>query len=114
MGYKDFRDGYSFADLAVERSMEHSRSVKRMEEIDKIVNWDNVEALLMEHYDVGKSKEGGAYWPLMLQKWFRICSDPELEDQINDRIWFKKFLGLPLDRPSPDHSTFSRFRSRLT
>ena len=45
---------------------------------------------------------------------FRIPSDPELEDQINDRISFKKFLGLPLDRPSPDHSTFSRFRSRLT
>ena len=34
-----------------------------MEEIDKIVNWDNVEALL-------------------------------LEDQINDRVSFKKSLGL--------------------
>jgi len=45
---------------------------------------------------------------LLLQKWFRIPSDPELENQINDRISFKKFLGLPLDRPSPDHST--RFR----
>ena len=50
-----------------------------------------------------------------------IPSDPELEDQIpvcrpgrNDRISFKKFLGLPLDKPSPDHSTFSRFRSRLS
>ena len=67
-----------------------------------------------------KSKEGAdAYPPLMLlkalllQKWFRIKSDPELENQINDRISFKRFLGLPLDRPSPDHSTFSRFRSRL-
>lgn len=38
--------------------------MKRMEEIDKIVNWDNVEALLMEHYDVGKSKEwAGVYLP---------------------------------------------------
>ena len=67
------------------------------------------------------SKEGAdAYPPLMLlkclllQKWFRIPSDPELENQINDRISFKKFLGLPLDKPSPDHSTFSRFRSRLS
>ncbi|MFC1891445.1 IS5 family transposase [Thermodesulfobacteriota bacterium] len=41
-------------------------------------------------------------------------SDPELENQINDRISFKKFLGLPLDKPSPDHSTFSRFRNRLS
>jgi len=50
----------------------------------------------------------------MLQKWFRINSDPELENQINDRLSFKKFLQLPLDKPSPDHSTFSRFRSRLS
>jgi IS5 family transposase len=51
---------------------------------------------------------------MLLQKWFRINSDPELENQINDRLSFKKFLGMPLDKPSPDHSTFSRFRNRLT
>jgi transposase, IS5 family len=51
---------------------------------------------------------------LLLQKWFHIPSDPELENQINDRISFKKFLGLPFDHTSPDHSTFSRFRSRLS
>ena len=51
---------------------------------------------------------------MLLQKWFRIPSDPELENQINDRISFKKFLGLPLDKPSPDHSTFSRFRRLST
>lgn len=75
----------------------------------------------MEYYDIGNSEEGAdAYPPLMLlkcmllQKWFRIPSDPELENQINDRISFKRFLGLPLDKLSPDYSTFSRFRSRLT
>jgi transposase, IS5 family len=26
----------------------------------------------------------------------------------------EKFLGLPLEHPSLDHSTFSRFRSRLS
>jgi IS5 family transposase len=50
----------------------------------------------------------------LLQKWFRIQSDPELESQINDRLSFKKFLGLPFEAPSPDHSTFSRFRARLS
>jgi hypothetical protein len=49
-----------------------------------------------------------------MQKWFSIGSDPELETQINDRIYFKKFLGLTLEQPSPDHSTFSRFRDRLS
>ena len=121
MGYKELGNEISFADLAVSKSLEHNRSVKMMKRIDKVVNWRNIEALLREYYEVGTSKEGAdAYPPLMLlkcmllQKWFRIPSDPELENQINDRISFKKFLGLSLDKPSPDHSTFSRFRSRLS
>lgn len=121
MGYKKMSKGISFADLAVSKSLEHNRSLKMMNRINKVVNWKNVEAMLQEYYEVGTSKEGAdAYAPLMLlkclllQKWFRIPSDPELENQINDRISFKKFLGLPLDKPSPDHSTFSRFRTRLS
>lgn len=121
MGYKKLRSGISFADLAVRKSLEHNRSLKMMNRINEVVNWKNIEALLGEHYEVGRSKEGAdAYPPLMLlkclllQKWFRIPSDPELENQINDRISFKKFLGLSLDKPSPDHSTFSRFRTRLS
>jgi IS5 family transposase len=121
MGYKRFGDAFSFADLAVRKSLEHNRSLKMMNRIDKAVNWKRIEALLLEHYEVGKSREGADAYPpilllkcMLLQKWFRIPSDPELENQINDRLSFKKFLGLPLDKPSPDHSTFSRFRSRVS
>lgn len=121
MGYKRIGEELSFADLAVSKSLEHNRSVKLMDRINKVVSWKNIEALLMEYYDTGLTKEGADAYPpilllkcMLLQKWFRIQSDPELENQINDRISFKKFLGLPLDTPSPDHSTFSRFRSRLS
>jgi IS5 family transposase len=121
MGFKKWGKEISFADLAVSKSLEHNRSLKMMMSIDKVVKWRDVEALLLEHYETGTSNEGADAYPalmllkaLLLQKWFRIPSDPELENQINDRISFKKFLGLPLDRPSPDHSTFSRFRSRLS
>jgi IS5 family transposase len=121
MGYKKWGKEISFADLAIRKSLEHNRSLKMMNNIEKVVKWRDVEALLMEHYETGTSNEGADAYPalmllkgLLLQKWFRIPSDPELENQINDRISFKKFLGLPLDRPSPDHSTFSRFRSRLS
>jgi IS5 family transposase len=121
MGYKNLGKELSFADLAVAKSMEKNRSVKMMEKINKVVKWKNIEALLLEHYEVGTSKEGADAFPplllmkcMLLQKWFHIPSDPELENQINDRISFKKFLGLTLDRLSPDHSTFSRFRNRLS
>ena len=38
MGYKNFSDSYSFADLAVGKSLEQSRTLKRMEQINKVVN----------------------------------------------------------------------------
>ena len=120
MGYKQFDESMSFAELAFTSSMEKNRSLELMNNINAVVDWSQIEALLIKHYRIGKSKEGAdAYLPLLLlkclllQKWFRIPSDPELETQINDRISFKKFLGLPFDMPSPDHSTFSRFRKRL-
>lgn len=111
----------TFAEADLKSSMQHNRSLKMMEKIDKIIKWSQIETILMKHYHIGTSGEGAdAYSPMMLlkalllQKWFRIDSDPELENQINDRISFKKFLGLSFDKPSPDHSTFCRFRSRLS
>ena len=88
--------------------------------INKSINWSRVESILLNHYTIGASSEGADAYPplllfkcLLLQKWFHINSDPELENQINDRLSFKKFLSLPFGKPAPDHSTYSRFRSRL-
>ncbi|BBO73541.1 hypothetical protein DSCW_09580 [Desulfosarcina widdelii] len=121
MGYKKMRKSLGFADLALASSLKHNRSLKLMNTLNEAIEWKRVEQILMAHYTVGTSGEGAdAYPPLLLfkcmllQKWFRINSDPELENQINDRLSFKKFLGISFDRPSPDHSTFSRFRSRLS
>jgi len=120
MSYKQMDNNFSFTDLSLADSMEHNRSISRMDKINVIINWSSVESLLLKHYTVGKNIEGAAAYPpllllkcLLIQQWFHIESDPELETQINDRISFKKFLGLSFDQPSPDHSTFSRFRSRL-
>ena len=121
MGYKKTERNMTFAEADLKSSMKHNRSLKMMEKIDKIIKWPQIETILMKHYTIGTSSEGADAYPPMvllkaflLQKWFRIDSDPELENQINDRISFKKFLGLSFDKPSPDHSTFCRFRSRLS
>ena len=64
-------------DLAVSKSLEKNRSLKMMEKINKVVKWRNIEALLLEHYEVGTSKEGADAFPplllmkcMLLQKWF--------------------------------------------
>ncbi len=63
--------------------------------MEETIAWDRIEVILMKDYPVGQKKEGNkAYDPLilfkclLLQKWFRISSDPELEDSINDRESF--------------------------
>jgi len=37
----------------------------------------------------------------------------DMEEQINDRLSFKWFLGLAVNDPAPDHSTITVFRDRL-
>jgi IS5 family transposase len=76
--------------------------------------------IVQENYPVGQSEFGNkAYPPLILlkailiQKWFAIKSDPDLECQINDRFSFKSFICLPFSEPFPDHSIICRFRERI-
>ena len=121
MGFKRMNTHITFADLALKDSMDKNRCLTRLMDIAESIDCNKIEAILMNHYQVGGSKEGAEAYPpillfkcLLLQKWFHIDSDPELESQINDRISFKKFLGLSFDNPSPDHSTFSRFRKRVS
>ena len=121
MSFKKMKTNFTFTDISLFASMEKNRAIKRMEQINATVDWSRIESLLMRKYPVGKSFEGNDAYPplilmkcLLLQQWFKIDSDPELETQINDRISFKKFLGLSFDDPAPDHSTFSRFRGRFS
>lgn len=121
MGYKQLDKNMTFAEISLAKSMNCNRSLKRLEKIEKAINWDRLNAVLQSHYEIGNSTAGADAYPplillkgLLLQKWHKIASDPELENQINDRISFKKFLGLSFEQASPDHSTFSRFRGRLS
>ena len=120
MGFKKINKEFSFADVVLESSKKHNRSIKKMQAMNNAIDWRRVEDILMSHYTAGNSSEGADAYPplllfkcLLLQKWFHIDSDPELENMINDRWSFNEFLNLSLSNPSPDHSTFSRFRKRL-
>jgi IS5 family transposase len=49
---------------------------------------------------------------LLLQSLYGL-SERELEDALNDRLSFKRFVGLSLEDASPDHTVLNRFRNRL-
>jgi len=90
MGFKKMDKSLNFADFVLANSLKHNRSVAIMENIDKSINWSRIESILLSHYAIGTSSEGADAYPplllfkcLMLQKWFHINSDPELENQIH-------------------------------
>lgn len=121
MGFKAEQKNMTFSDLEKSSTDRTNRSKETLINMEKAIAWDKIESILLRDYPVGDKKEGNkAYSPLMLfkclliQKWFRIKSDPELESQINDRDSFQTFLRLSSTETSPDHSTFSKFRKRLT
>jgi transposase, IS5 family len=121
MGFKSKQKNLTFSDFENTLRDQKNRSLKTLTDLDNTIAWDKIESILLKDYPVGDKKEWNkAYSSLLLfkclliQKWFRINSDTELESQINDRNSFQTFLGLSANEASPDHSTFSKFRKRLT
>ncbi len=58
------------------------------------------------------------YDPLLMFKALLLAqlynlSDAELEFALNDRVSFRRFLGLALENDAPDHTMLCRFRNRL-
>lgn len=86
-----------------------------LEEVDLAVDWDAVRKPLLAMYaDCGRP----ALDPVLLVKmtllklWFRL-SDPQCESQCNDRLSFRRFLGLGGIEAAPDETSLVRFRARL-
>ncbi len=89
-------------------------------QINTIVNWDSIAIQLDKLYAKGQSHtarpsyEGLLLFKItLLQTWYKM-SDYGVEEAVNDRISFSRFVGLSLDDKSPDHSIISRFRTELT
>ena len=106
-----------FADLAVSK-----RKVKEefFTHINKIVDWKPVEKLITRYYQKGVSVSGRPSYEgivlfkmTLLQTWYGL-SDYEVEEQVNDRISFSRFVGISMDGSVPDNSVISRFRTIMT
>jgi transposase, IS5 family len=104
----------SLADGLVEGGAGRNRQLER---IAALVDWVAFERLLGDIYaaPVGRPSYGPLVLLrcLLLQQWYRL-SDPGLEEALSDRLSFRRFVGLALADPVPDHSTLSRFRAELT
>ena len=88
----------------------------RLDRMDGVAKWYRFEKLLKKLVPEGAGRP--PYEPIVMFKALLLAnlyglSDGELEQQLNDRISFRRFVGLPLDAVMPDHTTLCRFRNRL-
>lgn len=96
-----------------------SRTEKFLQKMDKTVPWEILEKQLWERRKRG---EGGVGRPfqngikmikcMFLQGLYGL-SDPEMEDQLRDRMSFQKFVGVSSEKDIPDETTICRFRNEL-
>jgi IS5 family transposase len=89
---------------------------QRLDRVSQIVDWKPFEERLNRIYS---STSGRPSHPvlllfrcLLLQAWYNL-SDYALEETLDDRLSFRRFVGLSVSQKAPDHSVFSRFRDQL-
>jgi len=84
--------------------------------IDRAFDWGAFEVLLSAIH--GSTKGAPGYPPvtmlkiILLQQWYTL-SDPAAEEAVRDRLSFRRFCRIPLDRETPDHASIWRFRQTI-
>ena len=101
----------------VEQACPNNKFLEEMEAVipwHEIENWFNKEVIKRKHHKVGRPP-----YPVimmfkihLIQQWYNL-SDREAEFQINDRLSFRKFLGLAIEDRVPEATTIENFRHFL-
>lgn len=106
----------SFADAEYAGKRKRTRREVFLSEMDKVVPWKGLIALIEPHYPKGEG--GRPAYPLMamlrvhlMQNWFGY-SDPAMEESLYETTILRQFAGLHLDR-IPDETTILNFRRLL-
>lgn len=93
-----------------------ARANAPLQRVSELVDWSAIEGLLSGLRSGSMGAPGypslALFKALLLQQWYGL-SDPGLEEALVDRLSFRRFLGLSLSEPVPDHSTLWRFREQL-
>lgn len=88
-----------------------------LDDLDKMIDWSPIKHILKPIYASGVGKPSYPHLTmfklLLLGRWYDL-SDEGIEEAVDDRLSFRRFAGLPLDSPAPDHSTIWRFREQIT
>jgi IS5 family transposase len=111
---REVTDQYTLAEALLGHKLGINETLER---IGSLLKWYRFEKLLSRLHAAPTGRP--AYPPLvmfkalLLAQWYGL-SDMALEESLNDRLSFRRFVGLGLEGNTPDHTTLCRFRNDLT
>lgn len=90
---------------------------RQLERLDTLAKWYRFEKLIRHLRDAeGPGRPGYPvlvlFKAILLQALYGL-SERDLEDALNDRLSFRRFIGLSLEAEVPDHTVLNRFRNQL-
>ena len=108
----------SFAGMAFENKKKKTRREKFLEEMDKVIPWDELLEEIKRHYP--KAGNGRQPMPIkrmlkiyFMQQWYGL-SDPAMEDALYDIESLRRFAEIDLGTDAiPDETTILNFRHLL-
>ena len=109
----------TFASLAFERKKKQTRRERFLAEMEKVVPWTALLAVIEPHYPT-TGRRGRPPMPLatmlriyFMQQWYAL-SDPAMEDALYEVESMRRFAGLDLTNDAmPDETTILKFRHLL-
>ena len=88
-----------------------------LDEVAALLDWREIDRALIDISAAAKGEQG---WPplalfraLLLATWHDL-SDVRLAEALDDRASFRRFCGFASQDPTPERTTFVRFRRELT
>lgn len=86
--------------------------------LEEIIDWEQFTKKLIELYKGGGEYGRPPYEPALVLKMLLVgylynLSERQTEVYVNENMPAKYFVGLPIDKPAPDHSTLTYFKRRL-
>ena len=110
----------SFSSLDYAHKKKQTKRDKFLAEMDAVVPWDRLTALIKPHYPRTPDGAGRRPYPLQsmlriyfLQQWYGL-SDPGAEEALYDSHAMRLFVGVDLsDHAIPDETTILNFRHLL-
>ena len=113
--FKELGGGSFFGDFLYEDAVPEDHFLRKL---DEVVEWKVFEAKLIRLYRGGAKRGRPPYDPVVILKMLLLSylyelSERQTEAYVNDSISAKWFLGLAANERGPDHSTLTKFKSRI-